>query len=523
MFVDARTLPVLETIECDICIVGAGAAGLSIAAQLIGAGHKLCILESGGFELDAATQALYEGENLGLPYFPLDVCRLRYFGGSTNHWGGFCMPFRAEDFEAQPWLPHSGWPIGLDAMVPYIQRAAKLLELPEAGWDLDHWEEATGKKRLPFDPSKITNEIFLIKGAPMGEVLRPELERAAEVDVYLHANALEIETDEAARHVTGVRARTLAGNEFTVAARLVILAAGGIENPRLLLLSNRVQKEGLANGHDLVGRYFLEHPVFIGGVVQPESPGAPVNFYGRQRFAGQAVYPFPLLAPAAQRAEQITPVAFALLPIADAAYESAGMRSMRRLRGDFLAGKMPDQMMEHVGNVLSDFGTLAGLAYESARYGQLPIERIDVRVAMIPVSNPESRVLLSDETDALGLRRVKLDWRLSELDKRSVRRGLEIMGPEIGRLGIGRFKTLISDDDTTWPEDLEGANHHVGTTRMHDDPRYGVVDRNCKAHGIDNLYVAGSSVFPSGGIGTPTLMIIALALRLADHLRETTK
>jgi choline dehydrogenase-like flavoprotein len=523
MFIDARTLRAPEAIDCDICIVGAGAAGLSIAAQFIGTGRKLCILESGGFELDPATQALYEGENLGLPYFPLDVCRLRYFGGSTNHWGGFCMPYKPEDFEAQPWLPHSGWPIGLDEVQPYIQRAAKLLELPEAGWDLDHWEQATGEKRLAFDLRKITNEIFLIKDVPMGEVLRPELERAAEVDVYLHANAVEIETDEAARHVTGVRARTLAGNEFTVAARLVILAAGGIENPRLLLLSNRVQREGLANGRDLVGRYFMEHPVFIGGVVQPESPGAPVNFYGRQRFAGHAIYPFPLLAPAAQRAEQITPVAFALLPILDAAYESAGMTSMRSLRADVLAGRIPDQMMDHVGNVLSDVGVLAGLAYESARYGQVPIERINVRVAMIPVPNPESRVLLSDETDALGLRRVKLDWRLSELDKRSVRRGLEILGAEIGRMGIGRFKMLISDDDTTWPEDLEGANHHVGTTRMHDDPRYGVVDRNCKAHGIDNLYLAGSSVFPSGGIGTPTLMIIALALRLADHVRETTK
>jgi choline dehydrogenase-like flavoprotein len=182
---------------------------------------------------------------------------------------------------------------------------------------------------------------------------------------------------------------------------------------------------------------------------------------------------------------------------------------------------VPDEMMTHVGNILSDMGTLAGLAYESARYGQVPIERIDVRVAMIPVPNPESRVLLGDETDALGLRRVKLDWRLTELDKRSVARALEIMGAEIGRMGIGRFKMLISDDPA-WPEDLEGANHHVGTTRMHDDARQGVVDRNCKAHGIDNLYIAGSSVFPTAGIGTPTSMIVALSLRLADHLREIT-
>jgi hypothetical protein len=433
MFIDGRTVRETERIECEICIIGSGAAGLSIAAQFIGTGRRLCILESGGFELDPEIQALYEGQMAGLPYFPLDVCRLRYFGGTTNHWGGFCMPFKPEDFEAQPWLPHSGWPIGFDEMLSYVERATKLLQLPEVGWDLDHWEEATGKQRLSFDPSKITTEIFLINDVAMGEPLRPELERATEIEIYLHANAVEIATDETARRVTGVRAQAMTGNEFTVAARVVILAAGGIENARLLLLSNRVQKEGLANGRDLVGRYFMEHPVFIGGVIQPESPDAPVNFYGRQRVGGQAIFPYPLLAPAAWRGERITPVAFALLPVPDAAYQSAGMQSLRRLGRDVLNARIPDQMMDHVGNVLSDFGVLAGLAYESARYGQVPIERIDVRVAMIPAPNPESRVLLSDETDALGLRRVMLDWRLTELDKQSVRRGLEIMGAEVGR------------------------------------------------------------------------------------------
>jgi choline dehydrogenase-like flavoprotein len=522
MFIDARQVQEDDSIECDICVIGSGAAGLSIASQLIGAGRKLCILESGGLELDPATQALYEGDNVGLPYFPLDVCRLRYFGGTTNHWAGYCMPFKPEDFETHSWLPHSGWPFADDVMQPYIRRAIELLGLPEAGWDLDHWEQMTGEERLPFDPSKITNEIFLVKEVRLGELMRPELESASDVHVYLHANAVEIESDDAARRVTAVRVRTYEGNEFKVAPRVVVLAAGGIENPRLLLLSNRVQKEGLANDHDLVGRYFIEHPVFRGGVVKPESPGAPLNFYYKTRFGGHAIVPHPLLAPAAQRAERITPVAFDLRPIPAAAYESAGMRSMRRLRADILRGEVPDEMMAHVGNILSDMGTLAGLAYESARYGQVPIERIDVQVAMIPVSNPESRVLLSDETDALGLRRVRLDWRLTELDKRSVARALEILGAEIGRLGIGRFKMLISDDEPAWPEDLQGANHHVGTTRMHDDARQGVVDRNCKAHGIDNLYIAGSSVFPTAGIGTPTLMIIALALRLADHLREIT-
>ena len=195
-------------------------------------------------------------------------------------------------------------------------------------------------------------------------------------------------------------------------------------------------------------------------------------------------------------------------------------QSLQELKSDLANGQIPDDLMSHIGNVLGDLDLLAGLAYDRIRYGQTPIDRIDVMPAMIPLPNPDSRVLLGDETDALGLRRVKLDWRLTELDKRSVRRGLEILAAEFGRLGIGRMKILLSDDDTSWPDDLEGANHHLGTTRMHDDPSKGVVDRDCKVHGIDNLYVAGSSVFPTPGIGTPTMMIIALALRLADHLKD---
>jgi choline dehydrogenase-like flavoprotein len=522
MLVDARTVPDGARIECDICIVGTGAAGLSIIRQFIGSDRKICAIESGGLELEPETQALYQGENVGLPYFPLDVCRLRQFGGTTNHWAGFCLPYTREDFEAKPWLPHSGWPIRLDDAQPYIERAVEFLGMPAAGWDVGHWEKMTGETALALDPSKLRNEILVVKPVRMGKVLRQDVEQAQNVQVYLHGNAVEVETNAAATQVTGVRVQTLAGNQMTVVGRLVVLAMGGIGNPRMLLLSDRVQKEGLANGHYLVGRYFSEHPTFRGGIVQPTSPGVPVGFYREVWFGGgeHAIQPISMLTPEVREAERITPLIFQLFPIADAAYQSAGMKSLRDLKTELSKGQIPDQLMTDVGNVLSDVGGLAGLAYQRVRYGQLPIERVDIVPAMIPSPNPDSRVLLGDQTDALGLRQVKLDWRLTEFDKRSVRRGLEILAAEIGRLEVGRMQILLSDDDTTWPDDLEGANHHLGTTRMHDDPQEGVVDRDCKVHGIDNLYVAGSSVFPTPGIGTPTMMIIALSLRLADHLKD---
>lgn len=138
-----------------------------------------------------------------------------------------------------------------------------------------------------------------------------------------------------------------------------------------------------------------------------------------------------------------------------------------------------------------------------------------------PAPNPDSRVVLVGDRDELGLQRVALDWRLSEADKRNVRQTLELFGAEIGRAGIGRPKILYEEDDSGWPEDLGGGEHLMGTTRMSDDPKQGVVDRHCRVHGMANLFVAGSSVFPTAGGATPTLMIVALAIRLADHLKGT--
>jgi choline dehydrogenase-like flavoprotein len=521
MLIDARTVPDGRRIECDVGIFGAGAAGLTIAREFIGSGRNLCLVESGGLELDPATQALYEGDNVGLPYFPLDVCRLRQFGGTTNHWGGVCLPFKPEDFEQHSWLPHSGWPIDLDDMQPYIERAVAFLDLPAVGWNIEHWERMTGEHPFSFDQAKLRSQVLLVKPMRMGPVLQQEFEQARGVHVYLNANAVEIETTDTASHVTSVRVQTLAGNQLTVVGKLVVVALGGIENPRLLLLSNRVQTEGLGNGHDLVGRFFMEHATFRGGIIQPTSAAVDIGFYRKIQFDNgeYALSSQWMLPPEVHQTEEIAPVLLDIEPVYDPAYMSAGVQSLRHLKTALTKRQLPDDLMADIGNLLGDFGVIAALAVNRVRYGQPPVERIDVDPLIIPMPNPDSRVLLGDRTDALGCRRVKLDWRLTELDKRSARRALEIAAAEIGRLEIGRMKITMSDDDTTWPDDLEGVYHHLGTTRMHDDPRHGVVDRDCRVHGIDNLYIAGSSVFPTAGTGSPTLMIIALALRLADHLK----
>jgi choline dehydrogenase-like flavoprotein len=134
--------------------------------------------------------------------------------------------------------------------------------------------------------------------------------------------------------------------------------------------------------------------------------------------------------------------------------------------------------------------------------------------------NPDSRVVLSRERDALDCPRVALCWRTSPLDKRTAHRAREIFGEELWRAGAGRLQSSLEGEGKPWPARLRGARHHMGTTRMHSDPRRGVVDANCRVHGIANLYVAGSSVFPTSGAANPTLTIVALALRLAGHVNQ---
>jgi choline dehydrogenase-like flavoprotein len=164
------------------------------------------------------------------------------------------------------------------------------------------------------------------------------------------------------------------------------------------------------------------------------------------------------------------------------------------------------------------FGDIAFVENEQI-FSNTPLDHVRLSTRIDPVPNPDSRITLGSERDPLGLPRIEFHWQLSPLDKQSVRRTLEILGAELGSAGLGRLQITLDDDDTTWPKDTRGGWHHMGTTRMNDDPKRGVVDRNCQVHGISNLFIAGSSVFPTAGSGTPTMLLVSLALRLADHIK----
>jgi choline dehydrogenase-like flavoprotein len=524
VLIDARELDAGAPLEADLCVVGAGAAGIAIALRFIGTGRRVLLVESGGLDFDGATQALYEGANVGRDYFDLDVCRLRFFGGTTNHWEGRCRPLDPLDFEARPWVPYSGWPISRASLDPYYARAHELCQLGPYDYAPEFWF-LPGESALSFDPARVRTGLWQFSPPTrFGEVYREPFAKAAEVRVLLNANLVDIETGEDGAEVKALRIATLAGKRFSVRARAYVLACGGLENARLLLAANRQVNVGLGNQHGNVGRYFMEHPHLPGSRLLASAPSA-IEFYSyeyrRPRRGGTLVMGYLNLAPELQTSAGLLNCDCNFL---NDNVGRSGYAALRRVWKAAEQARMPDHLLADLGAALENFDdTFAGLLGRLGLREYRPDHASFVMWSTLEQApNPDSRVSLGEQTDALGLPEIRLDWRLSELDKRSLQEVQRTIAEEFGRSGLGRLQidAWVDADLSTWSPRVTGGNHHMGTTRMTDDPRAGVVDRDCRVHGMANLFVAGSSVFPTSGSANPTLTIVALALRMADHLQE---
>ena len=461
MFLDMREVDDGALIDSDLCIIGAGAAGIAIALEFLDAGLNVFLAESGGLEFEEETQALYRAESIGLPYGPLGMNRLRYFGGTTNHWGGMSGPFQKIDLGKRDWVEYSGWPISREDLDPFYVRAHEICQLGPPEYDISRWEHGK-RKFLKLLPEKLEHKAWR-RSPPtrFGKVYRPPLKNSAKIKVLLHANATEIFTDWTASNVTGIRLATLDGRRALARSRRYVLACGGIENPRLLLNSNGIEAAGVGNGHDVVGRFFMEHPHIPSGTILLTKPGDWHTAYTW----------FQSNHPADQ--DRAIRVGLGPSPKAQRRYKilnhSAALDVFR-----------PDSQAEggldaHIRNVLrnldENWQDSAPLGSEDAPGSEVETSSLLVFTWIEQAPNPDSRVKLIGERDALGLNRVALDWRLTALDKRTARISTELIGEEIGRLGLGRLH--ISDwllADSYW-SGVGGGDHHMGTTRMGQDPR----------------------------------------------------
>lgn len=490
MIDDARSLTPDSTLDVDLCIIGAGAAGLTIARSFIGRGLRVLVLEAGGYEADEAGTALYRGKNVGRKYFNLETCRRRYFGGSTNCWAGLCLPMRPIDFEAREWIPHSGWPFGRETLLPYYKQARSILGIGSVETELG--EKQAGPKPVELAGPLVTDYFRMSRPVRLGTAWRKRFQAASDVRVLLNANVTRLVASSNGRRIERVEARTLEGPAFSVTARRVVVACGGLENPRLLLHS------GVGNQHDLVGRYFMEHPhTDFEGLLVVGAPLAERGFYGTHRSGRERRWGLFRAPDALLRKEKLLDFSIVLLPV----------------RKNVGVGRDAHPLAEAIGRAAAETDGIAEPATTQYTLGT-PSEQ---------APNPESRVRLGRERDALGLPRIELDWRLTALDKQSVRRAHELMAQTVARSGLGRMKLTLTRDVTDWPPQVNGGRHHMGTTRMHTDPRQGVCDAHGFVHGVENLMVAGSSLFPTSGAANPTWTLVALALRAAERLQADLK
>lgn len=523
--IDAGRLVAERPVRPDLCIVGAGAAGITLAREFIGTRCQVAVIESGGLRYSARVQQLYAGENVGLPSYALTYSRFRMFGGSTTRWPAQCRPLDPIDFQPRPGIAHSGWPFDhrhLQAWYPRTQAACGLPVGEEPAW-------TPCPASLPLCDGELEAILFRF-GYPrdFGKAYRQELERSANVDVLLNASVVEIQPAPDLRSVQALRARALSGGAFDVQAKLYVLACGGIENARLLLASNRIAPAGLGNGHDLVGRFFMDHPYLTTGYFIPAAPqhaDGPhvIRSFKRAGLDQTSHVGFALSEPVRRDRELTGCSGYFIRRLASETtpdHFSRGGKSFLRLREVLehrtLAGA---EVGRHLWNAAKGYRavglTLARRVSEVFR----PRYVFAFRTVLETTPRPDSRVTLAPTSDRLGVPCVRVDWRVSESDRRGLERLRRAVAEAIARKGLG---ALIEDpgvDDAGWPSSMEGGKHHIGTTRMHVDPKRGVVDPDCRVHGVTNLYIAGSSVFPTSGYANPTFTIVALALRLADHLK----
>ena len=461
------------------------------------------------------------------------MSRARYFGGSCNIWAGRCMSLQEIDLAGRAWVPNSAWPIPPAEIRRYYPQAAAILGLPGiANFDLPHHERrlTEDERRLARSPGFVPAiSLWAPKPKRFGKSERRRIARASGVQLLLQASVSGINLDDDGAAVRSLIAKTLTGRVLRLEARTFVLAAGGLETPRLLLASHDRQSRGIGNKLDLVGRYFMEHPRAVFGAVRM-APGRRLSLMRGWPLRDGKVQLGIGLSPEAQARERLLnhylTLEEAFSGYAEQHYQAAievgkvllrrghagGRLELGRARRapavqDFIYLLSPKEILPHR---LWRLVTLA----RNRLAPQRKARRYIVVYFCEQPPDPESRVRLSRSKDRLGLNRLILDWRIPESVHHSLYRLQDLLGAaleahELGTLERGTGVPHYTD-----------ASHHMGTTRMGATPRSGVVDPDCRVFGVRNLYIAGSAVFPSAGHANPTLTIVALALRLAEHLRS---
>jgi choline dehydrogenase-like flavoprotein len=568
--------PAGSKFEADLIIIGGGKAGLTLAREFIGSSTKVLILESGleaesvphmdlnrvesvEHPVGASTLAFREtfhGNNMATydgvrqPY----GIRTRMLGGCP-YWGGKSASFDEIDFAKRDWISHSGWPISRAGLQPYIERAGEVLNLGPHSYGEELWSLIGPKvKRPSLDKSKLRSFFWQFARSRLQHTqimnLADEFKHddAPNIRTLTNATAVNITVSDGEASFRSVEISTLAGARSFAEGRICVLAAGGIENPRLLLLSNRQHAAGLGNQNDVVGRYLMDHPGTRIGFFKKEDLKAAsyLGFYTIAHRRGWVMYMHGLtLSPELQAKEKLLNAAIYVLPEVAPDDPIEAIKRLAKLKSSnylsdiwamtrsigllakgiglkiFYSKYFPDFLQKRIVNILMVIAPTFVVREFQSKGVPHKLDCMAIHVMSEQEPNPESRIVLSDQKDVLGLPKAKAIWKISDLDRQTILRIGKLLREEFPKAGLPM--PIMADwilEDRPNDAPLIDMAHMIGTTRMSQDPKYGVVDTRCQVHGIKGLFVVGASVFPTSSHANPTLMLLALTIRTADILKQ---
>ena len=494
-------------IQSDICIIGGGAAGISIANEFNNSKFRTVILESGHLDYDSKIQELYDGEftysGFGFKknsYDVLTATRLRYFGGTTGHWTGIVAPFDDIDFKKRMWVPNSGWPFNRDHLMPYYDRASKLLGIPK--YNFDPVPNHDPKRRpLYFGEETVDTKLFYAARTGnrlrFGDVFFEDFKKSKNIKLFTNATVSSLNVNQEGKFIESLSVfkNDINKNKVTVKSKVYILSCGAVENARILLLSDSVMKNGLCNSNDLVGRFFQGHGItydlktYIHMLIDNKKI---FDLYGFHKYKGTDAFGFLTLSPKLQEKNKLLNSFFSI-------NEWSSI-----IKDDKVTTSMKKQYMDFLNNLGID----------------TPDKWYSVNSVMAYEQEPQfhNRVSLINDRDWLNQRKVRVSSKISELQIRTITETFRVFGNILGEKFLGKIR-IPSEIQELFSHSRQWG-HYMGTTRMSKSSSDGVVNENCKSHSIDNLYINGSSVFPTGSATNPTYTILAMSIRLADYLKK---
>ncbi len=530
-YLDPSKINQNETIKTDVCIVGGGAAGISLALEFSKQKFNVLIIESGDKKFKHRNQHLSSSKSVGIPTSSIMFSRRRQFGGTTVTWAGRCRPLDEIDFIKKDWVPFSGWPFSKDELDPYYKRSQKVFGLDDYNYSFfseksDDWFDKLSNK------TDFSGKAFLTSSSINFSIVHSqELEKSPNIKILLNTNVTHVNLDSSGKEVNSLTCKTIQGKRFFVSSSVFILAAGALEITKLLLSSNQVQKNGVGNQNDLVGRFYMDHAHFWSGAfINPThklSFGKEnIQYFGKQSLFLRTYLGLGLKEKYIEN-EKLTNAAGFFIHRSwnksqDEYYSIEGI-AFQNIYDILRHYKYPDIKLL-IKNIFILIKNIMGFIHYSVQYMTSIWEEDDwvgIHSQFEQVPNPESRITLSSTKNELGQANIIINWKLTSQDFENMNIFHSKMKMSFEKIGLSFKLFPINYENEYYPNRLIPGKHHMGTTRMNNDPNLGVVDENCKIHGVSNLYVASSSVFPTSGQANPTMTIVALAIKLADHIKNS--